>query len=82
MESNHPRNVTPRNSVLKTGEATGPHPPPENDSADLACCCRLVYVQVRTDRVFRVGAHNTSDFPRKYEDLFTSVSSATPSLKT
>ncbi len=29
MESNHPRNVTPRNSVLKTGEATGPHPPPQ-----------------------------------------------------
>lgn len=28
MESNHPRNVTPRNSVLKTGRATGPYPPP------------------------------------------------------
>ena len=40
MESNHPRNVTPRNSVLKTGGATGPHPPPDNDFADLARCPR------------------------------------------
>jgi len=29
MESNHPRNVTPRNSVLKTGTATGPYPSPQ-----------------------------------------------------
>lgn len=28
MESNHPRSVTPRNSVLKTGKATGPYPSP------------------------------------------------------
>ena len=33
MESNHPRNVTPRNSVLKTGTATGPYPPPQPASA-------------------------------------------------
>ncbi len=49
MESNHPRNVTPRNSVLKTGEATGPHPPPQSDFADLARC--LLRVQVRLPTV-------------------------------
>ena len=36
MESNHPRSVTPRNSVLKTGGATGPHPPPESKITHLA----------------------------------------------
>lgn len=49
MESNHPRNVTPRNSVLKTGEATGPHPPPHNLFGHLARCC--LRVQVRETQV-------------------------------
>lgn len=36
MESNHPRSVTPRNSVLKTGKATGPYPSPHSEIKRLA----------------------------------------------
>ena len=48
MESNHPRNVTPRNSVLKTGTATGPYPSPYKEIKDLARC--RISVQFRLPR--------------------------------
>ncbi len=52
MESNHPRSVTPRNSVLKTGGATGPHPSPHNESRHLARWRDGVHVRViSTDEV-------------------------------
>jgi hypothetical protein len=49
MESNHPRNVTPRNSVLKTGTATGPYPSPYNEIKHLACGRTSVQVRLPTD---------------------------------
>ena len=48
MESNHPRNVTPRNSVLKTGGATGPHPPPQREIKQLARWGEGVQVRLTT----------------------------------
>jgi len=46
MESNHPRSITPRNSVLKTGGATGPHPSPYKEIKHLARWRDRVQVRV------------------------------------
>jgi len=54
MESNHPRNVTPRNSVLKTGGATGPHPPPH-------CCPYTAFFTSERGARWRYG-ENLRDF--------------------